>query len=201
MKRCRARVKSPPPVMLVIESSRMPDWPAVMARLPRGTGVILRDYDAPDRAARAARAARIARRRGLRLLIAGDGALARRVGAAGLHLPQFQLGARPPNRRPGWLVTAAAHDRRALARAAAIGADAVLVSPVFATASHPGARALGPHRLARLIDTSPLPVIALGGVDRISARRLPPGISGFAAIGGLRDARLARVQKFRRVPR
>jgi len=197
--RRRFGVKSLPAVFLVADSSRMPDWPAIMARLPRGTGVILRDYAAPDRAARAALAARIARRRGLRLLIAGDAALARQVGAAGLHLPQYRLGERPPNRRPGWLVTAAAHDRRALARAGAVGADAVLVSPAFATASHPGVRALGPHRLARLIAGAKAPVIALGGIDTQSARRLPPGLSGVAAIGGLRDGCLASVRNRRQV--
>ena len=62
----------------------------------------------------------------------------------------------------------------------------MLVSPLFATRSHPGAKLLGSARFAALARLSPVPVIALGGVKRRHAgliRRL--GAAGFAAIDGL----------------
>lgn len=62
----------------------------------------------------------------------------------------------------------------------------MLVSPLFATRSHPGAKPLGSARFAALARLSPVPVIALGGVKPRHAgliRRL--GAAGFAAIDGL----------------
>jgi len=188
-------VKTLPARFFLAERSVLGDSLEIAATLPRGTGVVLRDYDACDREAMARRLARIARRRGLILLIAGDSRLAWRVGAQGVHLPQWRLFGRPPPRRRGWLVTAAAHDRQALARAQAIGADAALVSPVFATGSHPAARPLGVHRLARMTAGAPLPIYALGGIDAHTLHRLPDGLAGVAAIAAFAD------QKFRRVPR
>jgi thiamine-phosphate pyrophosphorylase len=59
----------------------------------------------------------------------------------------------------------------------------VLVSPVFATRSHPGARGLGPLRFGMLAQRAGLPLIALGGMDRRRFARLAPlGAHGWAAI-------------------
>jgi thiamine-phosphate pyrophosphorylase len=63
------------------------------------------------------------------------------------------------------------------------GADALFVSPVFATRSHPGAPALGRARLGLLIRGLRIPVIALGGMDRRRAASLRAlGVHGWAAI-------------------
>lgn len=171
-----------PPVFFIADRARGVDPLAVVGRLPRGAGVIYRDYGRPGRAAMAAALAVKARRRGLVLLIAGDAKLARRVGAQGLHLPEWRLCRPLPPLRPGWIVTAAAHSRRAIARARARSVDAVLVSPVFSTASHPRQPALGPHRLARMASGTRVPVYALGGMNEKTARRLPAGIAGWAGI-------------------
>jgi len=71
-------------------------------------------------------------------------------------------------------------------RAARAGADAALLSPVLPTASHPGARVLGAVRFAALCARAPLPVYALGGIGRGTARRLHGArVAGIAAIGGV----------------
>jgi thiamine-phosphate pyrophosphorylase len=114
--------------------------------------------------------------------------LALKTGADGVHLSQ--QGAQRRHLRialtkPGFFVTAAAHDRLALWRAVEAGADAVLLSPIFPTASHPGAKALGLWRFMTLARLSPLPIIALGGVHSDTARRLSgSAVHGFAAIEG-----------------
>ena len=128
-----------------------------------------------------------ARRRGLVLLVAGDVELAIRLGAQGLHLPEAELHRAPALRlrQPHWLLTGAAHGRQALNKAARLGLDAVLLSPVFATASHPGGAFLGPLRFQALSRGRALPVLALGGIDAETVRRLPVGASGIAAIGAL----------------
>lgn len=178
-----------PPLILVVDRARLAAPLAAATRLPAGSAVLLRDYEAGDRAALAAALARLCRRRRLLLLIGGDARLAAAVRAAGLHLPQALVARRRPGSTMGptmGLTTAAAHDARGLAAAARGGADACLLSPVFATASHPGARALGPVRFARLVRMARLPVYALGGVDSRTARRLAgSGACGIAALGAL----------------
>lgn len=167
------------------------------ARLPRGSAVILRHYGTPKAErliiARALRA--VTRKRDVLLLIAvadRHGAdLAHAVGADGIHLSEWMLRRRPwfvgRVRRPGWRITAAAHSPAALRMAAKRGADAVLLSPVFPTRSHPGARVLGPLRFAAWAGASRIPVYAMGGIDERTAARLRPtvacGLAGIAAFG------------------
>ncbi len=69
-----------------------------------------------------------------------------------------------------WLATA--HDGDEIARAVRDGADGIFLSPVFPTASHPGAAYLGVHGFHVLAQQSPVPVIALGGMNHERAREL-----------------------------
>ena len=69
------------------------------------------------------------------------------------------------------LITAACHNRLALAAARRLKLSAAVVSPVLPTASHPGAATLGLIRFARLCRTSPLPIYGLGGIRRDITRR------------------------------
>jgi thiamine-phosphate pyrophosphorylase len=62
-------------------------------------------------------------------------------------------------------------------------ADAVLLSPVFPTRSHPGAAALGPARFRLMARHAQMPVVALGGMTVRTARRLD--WPRWAAIDGL----------------
>lgn len=172
-----------PPLFFVTDPARTPDPVAVAARLPRGAGVIYRSFGDPNAVQIASRLMAVARARRLVLLIGADVALASRVGAHGVHLPERALGNARRVRRPGWIVTGAAHSARALA---APGLDAFLLSAVFPSRS-PSARApLGPIRLARLVRSARAPVYALGGVNADTVRRLRnTGIVGVAAVEGL----------------
>lgn len=169
-----------PRLWLLSDPKRLPDPRAAAARLPRGSAVLARGV-AP---ALLQGLARLCRARGLRLLVGGDGRAALRLGA-GLHVPErgapglmaFRLA-----RRPGALLSVAVHGRAGLARARRLGADAVLISPIFATRSHPGARGLGAHGWAWLARRAGRPAVALGGVDARAARRVPPPVAGYAAI-------------------
>ena len=156
-------------------------------RLPRGSAIIVRHYALDDVARRGLfeRVRRVTRRRGCITLLAGDPAQARAWGADGHHgRARLDRGmgvcARP------WLHSVPVHDSRELVAALRAGADAILLSPLMATRSHPGTRPLGAFRFAMLARRSPVPVIALGGVHPRHAglvRQL--GASGFAAIDGL----------------
>lgn len=178
-----AGAPSIPALYLLTDPERTPDPLAVAARLPRGTALVYRHFGAPDRARTAGLLAAICRTRGLFLLIAADPELAQRVGAAGIHWPERLL---PARREGAGLVTAAAHSRGALARAARFGVDASVLGPVFATASASGNSPLGLFRASQLARTAGVPVIALGGVSATNAGRLAGrGFAGLAAIDAL----------------
>jgi thiamine-phosphate pyrophosphorylase len=181
-------------LILMTDSERLSDPTVAIRRLPRGSAVIIRERNGEARTDLARRVKPLCRCRGVRLLIANDWHLARVIGADGLHLSEASVRRASRRwgviRRPGWIVTAAAHSRAAVRLSAGLGVDAVLLSPVFATKSHPGAPTIGPLRFARWVRESPIPVYALGGIDARSACRLRgSGALGFAAIGGLAPAR------------
>lgn len=163
----------------------MPDLPAAIAALPPGLcGVVFRHDAEPNRPRLAQSIARICRARRLALVIAGDPGLAASLGA-GLHL---RGGKRPGYSRPhpGRLRTASVHNAGEIFRARRAGADILFCSPVFPTASHPGAAFLGPLRfraLARL--AGPARVYALGGIDGKTVRLLGKSCLGAGAIAAL----------------
>lgn len=139
---------------------------ATLSRLAPGTWVIFRHYEYSARQSLAKQAATICRRRGLVLLVAGDAYLAHCIGASGLHLPAYLLN-RPSalHRYPQQIISAAVHSVAELRRAEALGVDLVLVSPIFPTGSHPGARGIGLFGLRDFCRRSSLPVVALGGIN------------------------------------
>lgn len=175
-----------PSLYFFTDPKRIPDPERIAERLPRGAAVVFRHFGAADRFEAADRLARICRARGLKLLIAADPALAARVGADGVHWPEKRL----PGRRSGFaLETAAAHGPRGLGRAAAAGLDACVLGPVFPSRSASAGRPLGPVQAGRLATGVRLPVIALGGVNAGTAKRLiGRGFAGIAAVEALRDA-------------
>ncbi len=173
-----------PRIWLMTDDARG-DAETAMTRLPPGAAVIFRHYAAARREAIGAELRARARGRGLVFLVAGDPHLAARLHADGFHAPQ-RLAHRITAARqllPRGLVTMAAHDARGLAAARRYAPDAIILSPVFATASHPGARTLGPVRFAALAHATALPVIALGGMSAQGLGRLRGGgAHGFAGV-------------------
>jgi thiamine-phosphate pyrophosphorylase len=163
---------------------RLPDPLAAARALPPGSLVIVRARDAARRAALAECLRGVAWARGLILLIADDPALAWTIGANGLHLPEIRAheAAHWRAKNPRWLITASAHSLGAVLKAG--HADAVLLSPVFATASHAKAHALSAAKARLIARNVPTPLFALGGVTARNAALLS-GFSGIAAIGAL----------------
>jgi thiamine-phosphate pyrophosphorylase len=170
-----------PKLWLFTDARRLPDPRRAAAQLPRGlAGVVLRHDGEPGREALGRDLARICRVRRLALVVTGDVRLAAAL-RAGVHL---RSGRWPgPLRRGHGLITSSAHGPADLRRARRAGAALVFLSPVFATASHPGAAALGPARWTHMARSAGVPVAALGGIDRMSVRRLP--VTTCAAIGAI----------------
>lgn len=180
--RRRARTRKPLPHLLYFtDPDRTPDPEAIATRLPRGAAIVYRAFGAADARAVALRLKAIARRRGLKLLIGADEALAGQVGADGLHLPErlASRAARISARHPTWLITAAAHSPRA----ARVPVDAVVVSAIFPSNSPSAGKPMGPMRLAQIVRLAQSPVYALGGVNQTTAARLlASGVVGIAGV-------------------
>lgn len=173
-----------PPIVLLTDDAREADWAEAAAALPRGAAVIVRHREAAARERLARRLKDVCASRGVKFLVADDVGLAIRVRADGVHVPERQAAKLRGLRRahPLWLITASAHGRRGTA--VTRGADAVLISPVFATASHPERSALGVVRFVGL-SRGAAAAYALGGIDAARVLRLGAlRLAGIALIGG-----------------
>jgi thiamine-phosphate pyrophosphorylase len=154
--------------------------------------VLLRDRDLPPaerrRLAEELRSATAAV--GAALHVAGDAALARAVGADGVHLAAAEPWPEAAARE-GLVAGRSCHTPSELAAALVEGADRATYSPVFATASKPGyGPALGLDGLAAGCRAVPgLAVLALGGVDPATAGAcVEAGAAGVAVMGGIMRA-------------
>lgn len=183
----KIRQPSVPLLWLVSDARNDARIERALARLPRGSGLVFRHYHLPrhERRARFEACARVARRFGHVVVLSGDARAARDWGAHGAYGSPERLA-----RGPDVLRLATVHSLRELARAHRARADAVLISPAFATASHPGGRALGSVRWKLLAARAQVPAIALGGMTARRARAL--GAARWAAIGALSHASSSR---------
>lgn len=91
-------------------------------------------------------------------------------------------------------IGASAHDPDELARAAGGGADYAFLSPVFPTASKPGAPPLGVERAREWTAGAGLPVVWLGGVtpERLRGVAAVDGLCGVAALSAFAEPSRAR---------
>ena len=152
------RKKPLPTIWLLSDARSDAGLDAALRKLPRGSGLVFRHYHLSEsqRRARFDQVARLARARGHVVALAGSKAQARRWGADLAYGPRGDL--------------VPVHSLSEIGRAGR--AVAVLLSPVFPTRSHPGAPGLGPLRFRLLAARAQMPVIALGGMNARSARRL-----------------------------
>lgn len=160
----------------LMTDERMGDrlWVAIAA-LPAGSGVLFRHYAAPGREAVAVRVAEICRERKLLLDVAADVALAAKLGAQLVHNPNSDPGNLPFSR--------SAHSRDEATSACRSGASLIFLSPLFPTRSHPGAVPLSREIAREIVAACPMPVIALGGMDRRRFEEI--GDDGFYGWAGI----------------
>ncbi|MDP3737375.1 MAG: thiamine phosphate synthase [Hyphomonadaceae bacterium] len=170
-----------PPAWFITDPKRTKHPERIAVRLPRGFGVIFRHFGAKDRFDAGLRLAAVCRARGLVLLVSADPELARVIQADGVHWPEASLrGVRGRNGR--WIETASAHSPAAIARAAKLGVDAVIVSTVFESGSASAGKPMGALRFRQIARASALPVYALGGITPHNAAHAMMHAAGWAAI-------------------
>lgn len=122
---------------------------------------------------------------GARVLLNGNVGLARELGAHGVHLTSTQLmalHAKPEN----LLCAASCHNKAELEQAQKLNLDFVVLGPVQATQSHPGAETMGWEKFAELAQNASLPVYALGGLQSQDLKRAwQAGAHGIAMQRGM----------------
>jgi len=180
-----------PRLLLITDRRRVVDLPGAVERalaaVPSGsTGIILREKDLEGRAlATLARALRhVTATRDAPLFVNGRLDIAVAVGADGVHLggdaPPFSDVRRQAP--PGFLIGVSVHGEERPPEQASYA----LVSPVFPTASKPGASTLAVEGLRAACARTRVPVFALGGIDftNVGACR-SAGAWGAAVLGSV----------------
>jgi len=104
-----------------------------------------------------------------RLIIHTQVDVALAIDADGVHLSSADIASVNTVRRwlaaPEKTVSVSCHSAVELQQACDNGADFAMLSPVFATTCHPGSACLGVDQFNALAAATPLPVVALGGID------------------------------------
>jgi thiamine-phosphate pyrophosphorylase len=181
---------APPSLLFFTDPDRTPRPWETAARLPVGSGVVFRHFGGMDALETARRLREATAARGGLLLIGLDAELAETVGADGLHLPErvLERAVQLKALRPDWRISGAAHSREALAKAGDL--DGVVISPVFPAGGASSAMsALGLESFRSLVEASPCPVHALGGIDASNARGLiGSGACGLAGVSAIQAA-------------
>ena len=168
-----------PRIWLITDERQGEGLLAAVARLPEGAGIVFRHHGLAEVARRDLFAEVRAAAPGP-VLLAGPAELALAWAADGSH----------GRGRGAGLRSAPVHNLPEIRAAERAGADLLFLSPVYATASHPGARTLGLAKFAWLARRTALPVIALGGMNAARGKRLASfGAYGWAGIAAWAETR------------
>jgi thiamine-phosphate pyrophosphorylase len=168
-----------PCVFWLWDDDRPQDIGAVLPALPRRSGLILRSRGGLEPLKEQVKKAGPWRRHHS-VFVTGTPD----YHAHGIHLREKERPALPLRRlRQRFLITVSCHSLSSLLRQNKRPVHGVLVSPVFATASHPGARPLGMYTLRKMMRVAQKPLIVMGGITP-STRRLLGHPHRWAGVSG-----------------
>lgn len=117
-----------------------------------------------------------------KVLLHGDYALAKGLGADGVHLTGAQFDAIAEAKKLGLYVIISTHSHEEAKRAEELGADAITYSPIFPSPNKGEPKGL--EDLKEIVDKIRIPIFALGGIvaiEQINAVQ-KAGAYGFASI-------------------
>jgi len=191
LNRRHARGRSFPPLLLMTDSKRLPDPSEIIPKLPKGSAVIVRGLTRLSKIKIINKIKPLCSKYKVKLLVSDDVKLALSYRLDGVHFSEQNLKKISacgsfPKPHPGFFISSACHSQRALHWAETAKVDAVLISPVFETQSHPIARILGRLGFQTFTNRTKLPCYALGGITQKTAQSLINSKAcGFAGISSL----------------
>ncbi len=150
-------------------------------------GLILREKDLPDAAYEmmAVRAQEICAEKGVPFFVHGRPELAGRIGCGNIHLPLHVLeglGGRPADTG---ILRVSCHSREDVEKAAALGADRIILGTVFETGCKPGLPGKGTAFVREICALTDLPVYAIGGITPGNVREvMEAGAAGGCMMSG-----------------
>lgn len=151
-----------------------------LATMPKGSGFVFRHYHLPDakRRARFEELGFLCRLAGHLVVLSGASDTALEWGADGVYGPAGKLAP-----RDSLLRLATVHNLLEINRAERHGVDAMFLSPVFPSRSHPDKGGMGKENFLFMAEMAKRPVIALGGMNAERAAYL--GWPRWGSIDGL----------------
>jgi len=173
------------------DSKRLPDPSQLISRLPQGSAVIVRHETREGKIDLIHKIKKLCAKHKVKLLISDDVSLALSLRLDGVHLSEKTLKktalcGRFIKPKAQFFVTSACHSLKAIKWAEICMIDAVLISPVFATKSHPDGRTLGTWKFANLARKGSIKKYALGGITSKTISHLRKSKAcGCAGIGEL----------------
>ncbi|MDX8395997.1 MAG: thiamine phosphate synthase [Mariprofundaceae bacterium] len=185
-----------PQLILITDRDRLPGerfFEVVKEALDGGVDAILvreKQLDSAKLLAFSSRLRGLTHQFGAKLIIHTQADIAKAINADGVHIASNMLNEIPAMRT--WLdddkmtISASCHNEIELGFAHRFGADFSFLSPVFPTQSHPDTPALGIDAFKQLANDSPLPIIALGGINSENRQQLKG--FGIATLGTIFDA-------------
>lgn len=189
-RRCQ-KGKNFPSLLLMTDSKRLPDPRALIPRLPVGSAIIVRGFSKYEKRTLILKINMLRRKHHLKLYVSDAPELALKYRLDGIHFSENGLKSCPDRfikalKSRRLVITSAVHSGSALRRAEQKGIDAVLLSPVFKTQSHPDQFCLGVRQLYRWSSQTTLNCYGLGGISPHTVKKTYPcKLTGFAGISGL----------------
>ncbi len=178
-----------PPVMLITDATQavLPLHDLLHQSLIAGCRwIVLRDLTADDETltAQALSIKKLCAPFGATFCISRNVSVAKTVRADGLHLSASQHVSQTKRLCPTMLIGQSCHSLQDILNAEKNGVDYVTLSPIFETASKPGYAPLGLHTLEDACKQTPIPIIALGGLDNGQVKPCQKvGANGIAVMG------------------
>lgn len=181
------------PPLIYMSEYRAEHNPLHSIKIIRPMVVIIREYAAPDQRQARIRLIQSCQKLHLPFIISADYQLAIKYRAVGVHLPRYLqkdcafIRSKLPSHM---IITASAHSLKDITRHQYSPIDASLLSPIFATSSHPDALPV-PRQILRQLQSvtknTQHPIYALGGIQAKNVGLLRHyAISGLAGISFFR---------------
>ncbi|NVJ91327.1 MAG: thiamine phosphate synthase [Methylocystaceae bacterium] len=179
-----------PALLLMTDTKRLPDPRHYIPLLPTGSALVVRHTNTTEKEKLALKIKPLCRKHKVKLLLSNDVKAAIKLGLDGVHFSEKEARRQGKKSKTAaqknFIFTSACHSLWALKKAERANMDAVLISPIFATRSHPDSKGLGVLRFQCWTTQTHLKCYALGGITPKTAQRLSNSKAcGFAGISGL----------------